>query len=282
MEVVDTGEMSQEQYAQHMRLFKIISESEDKAARQYLDDGKKGIEYFYNLPADKFEQLPLHLQDALNKLRKLNESALQANKMLQLNINTIRIDEFAYKYYRWFRGESVPEQVLKNSQFETEEKYKEALFNDWCVLAGRATAPVYVVDMDGAKLYLIPPLHCRDVISVREQTGNFVQKSDGKIELEASSGIINDNIGRIEMLQNDKQKQAAMKNLFDSSISVNGANKESVEQWAQAWRDVVTFFDKAFGLEPLDETNKNVKSNSSGAISHKKDTGYSGALDDAF
>lgn len=261
------------------RLFKLASEKDNEEARAALNESHKSIEWYYALPPDQFALLRPELQSALNGLRKLYEYEELARKSLLANTPSIKIDVFARRYYRWLRGESVPEHVLKSSNMN-EEQYINMLFSEWCSNIGRATVPVWIDDENGEHIYLLPSLHCRDMISVREQVG-FITEGPGGERFVPSAGAINDNFNKINMLQTHGQKEYAMKKLFDQTVSVNGTKDDAVKDWVQAWKDAITFFDSAFGLPPLDS---NVSKNKDIIVANdiKKDTGYVGKISDVF
>jgi hypothetical protein len=261
------------------RLFKLASEKDNEDARAALNESHKSIEWYYALPPDQFALLRPELQSALNGLRKLYEYEELARKSLLANTPSIKVDVFARRYYRWLRGENVPEHVL-NSFNMNQEQYINMLFNEWCSNIGRATVPVWIDDENGEHIYLLPSLHCRDMISVREQVG-FITEGPGGERFVPSAGAINDNFNKINMLQTHGQKEYAMKKLFDQTVSVNGTKDDAVKDWVKAWKDAIEFFDKAFGLEPINaQNNKQITTNQ--IAENKKESGYVGKISDAF
>ncbi len=122
-------------------------------------------------------------------------------------------------------------------------------------------------------------MHCRDTISIKQQTGFVTQYPDGE-HFSPSAGILNDNFAKVNLLQTPDQKEMAMRALFDKTVSVSGTKDDGIARWQKAWDDAFIYFDKAFGLEPVqakpidNETNTNL-------IKKAKDS-YTGKLDDLF
>lgn len=263
------------------RLFKLATDRDNEQAREILNDSHKSIEYYYSLPPEQFSQLRPALQSALNNLKQLYQYESMARESLKLNIATISVEIFARRYYRWLRGESVPQSVLDQSKM-TAQEYVNMLFNEWCANVGRATNPIRVIGENGEDIYLLPPLHCRDTIDIKEQVGYTIDGPAGETFV-PSAGAINDNFNKINLLQTPDQKDFAMKKLFDKTISVNGTKRNGVQIWVDAWRDAIIYFDKAFGLEPLKEEGGEASPESGGKEKPAvKDIGYAGKLSDLF
>lgn len=260
------------------RLFKLATEHDNQQAIEALNESHKSIEWYYSLPQEQFLQLKPQLQSALNSLRKLYEYNELTQKSLMQNTATIPVEIFARRYYRWLRGEQVPQHVLDQMK-TTQYEYLTMLFEEWCTNIGSATRPVWVVDDRGEHIYLLPSLHCRDMVSVKEQVGFVTQAPDGE-RFVPSGGAINDNISKINLLQTDDQKEYAMKKLFDTTISVNGVKQDAISIWKKAWDDAIVYFDNAFGLTAIDK-NKNIADKPS-EVKPKKETGYNGSISDLF
>lgn len=259
------------------RLFKLATEQENAVAREILDDSHKSIEYYYSLPEHEFDQLKPSLRAALINLKKLYESQANMEASFRQTLPKIGVDVFARRYYRWLRGENVPQHVLDVTGM-SQEKYKQQLFAEWCNNVSRATVPVWITDESGNNIYLLPPLHCRDAITVKEQVGYTVDGPYGNTFV-PSSGILNDNISKVDLLQTNDQREYAMKKLFDQSVSVNGASKTNVQQWLKAWDDAIEYFDRAFGLPPINAVEKPQAAESKVIA---KDSGYQGRVSDFF
>ena len=258
-----------------MALLSVPSEKQNLQALQALGESKDIISYYFTLPQAEFEKLRPELQDSLNRLRKLYEYEDLARKSLIENTPTIPVGIFASRYYRWLRGEPVPKEILDRYNV-TGPDYVATLFAEWCSNVGRATMPVWVVDDNNEKIYLMPPLHCREMVSIKEQVGFITKEPDGE-HLKLSGNPLAANINKVQLLQSNAQQNAAMRNLFDQTVSVNGVSEDGPMRWLQAWKDAIIFFDKAFGLEPLDPETKEKAVAKPTVV-----TGYTGKADEWF
>ncbi len=96
------------------RIFKLATQEDEVKAQEVLNDAHKSIQFYYSLPPEQFSQLKPSLQNALNSLKDLYRYEGMARQSLALNLPRLPVETFARRYYRWLRGETVPEQVLND------------------------------------------------------------------------------------------------------------------------------------------------------------------------
>lgn len=254
-------------------MLKIATPEDTKRSKIIIEDAKKSIEYYLSLSKEEYDKLSPELRDSLANLITLYESSdLAMRSLMDSNVREIDVAEFASKYYRWLRGDSVPQEKLDRLGI-TEERYLQALQAEWCSTVTNPIAPVWVV-YNKQRIYLLPPLHCREAVSIREQIG-FVHDTPQGERYEVSSGYIQDNLKRIDLIQNPIQRQATLEMLLKTSVSVDGSKPTGMNDWTKAWADAIRYFDAAFGIK-----DNPVKKND--PIAEKKTSGYTGNLDDYF